>query len=569
MSDPPKPLGELLLKRNIITEEQLGIALEEQKKTQRMLGQTLIGLGFATEEGILPVLAQQREIPYVSIKTTNIDPGAIKAVMPKYAHYYMLMPLSLTDGTLKVALSNPFDLDTLDDLRLLLGHKIEPVLAGENDIREGLKRYYGLGADTVEKILSATSFVSESRSSDVGVEDLEELAHEASVVKFVNQILLEAFQERATDIHIEPFEDELRIRYRIDGILYDVSIPPDIRQFHSAIVSRIKIMANLNITEKRLPQDGRIKVRVGENELDLRISILPTQFGEAVDIRLLSRRDMFLGLEKLGLLPFDMKILESMIGKSHGIILVTGPTGSGKTTTLYACLSKINDSKKKIITIEDPIEYQLRGITQIQIFPKIGLTFSRGLRSMLRHDPDIMMVGEIRDLEAAEIAIRVALTGHLVFSTVHTNDAASTITRLVNMGIEPYLISSSVVCIIAQRLVRLVCPYCKKEAAIAEDIIKQFESSPDLSSLKIFEGKGCEACRFTGYRGRTGIYETLVINEKIRELIDNKTPANKIKEEARALGMRILRQDGWEKIKMGLTTISEVLRVTQEEGDLE
>ena len=421
----------------------------------------------------------------------------------------------------------------------------------------------------MEKILSETSFVSESSSTEVGVEDLEELAHEASVVKFVNQILLEAFQERATDIHIEPFEDELRIRYRIDGILYDVSIPPNVRQFRSAIVSRIKIMANLNITEKRLPQDGRIKVRVGENELDLRISILPTQFGEAVDIRLLSRRDMFLGLEKLGLLTSDMKILESMIKKPHGIILVTGPTGSGKTTSLYACLSKINDSEKKIITIEDPIEYQLRGIAQIQIFPKIGLTFSRGLRSMLRHDPDIMMVGEIRDLETAEIAIRVALTGHLVFSTVHTNDAASTVTRLINMGIEPYLISSSVICIIAQRLVRLVCPYCKKKVAITEDVVNQFESGSDSSSLKIFEGKGCEACRFTGYRGRTGIYEILVINEKIRELIDHKTAANKIKEKAITLGMRTLRQDGWEKIKMGLTTISEVLRVTQEEGDRE
>lgn len=569
MSNPHRPLGELLLKRNIIAEEQLSIALEEQKKTGQMLGQILIGLGFASEEEILPVLAKQREIPYVSIKMTLVDPAAIKAVLPKYAHHYMVMPISLTNGTLKVALSDPFDLDILDDLRLLVGHKIEPVLAGENDIRQGLKKYYGLGADTVEKILTQTDFVPESSPSDVAAEDLEELAHEASVVKFVNQILLEAFQERATDIHIEPFEEQLRIRYRIDGILYDVSIPPNIRQFHSAIVSRIKIMANLNITEKRLPQDGRIKIRVGENELDLRISILPTQFGETVDIRLLSRRDMFLGLEKLGLQPQDMNILESMIKKPHGIILVTGPTGSGKTTTLYACLSKINDTEKKIITIEDPIEYQLRGITQIQIFPKIGLTFSQGLRSMLRHDPDIMMVGEIRDLETAEIAIRVALTGHLVFSTVHTNDAASTITRLINMGIEPYLISSSVVCIIAQRLVRLVCPHCRKEATITEEIARQFESSSDLASLKIFEGKGCETCRFTGYRGRTGIYEMLVINEKIRELVDNKTPANRIKEEARSLGMRTLRQDGWEKIKMGVTTISEVLRVTQEEEDSE
>jgi type II secretion system protein E len=569
MSDSSKPLGELLLMRNIITEQQLSAALEDQKKSKRMLGQTLIELGFASEEQVLSVLAQQRQIPFVSIKGMQIDPEAVKAVKPKYAHHYMAMPISITNGTLQIALSDPFDLDTLDDLRLLLGCRIDPVLAGKKDIKEGLKRYYGIGADTVEKILDETTSVSDSGPADVGVEDLEELAHEASVVKFVNQILLEAFQERATDIHIEPFEDELRVRYRIDGILYDVSVPPNIRQFHSAIVSRIKIMANLNITEKRLPQDGRIKVKVGENELDLRISILPTPFGEAVDIRLLSRRDMFLGLEKLGLLSQDMDILESIIKKSHGIILVTGPTGSGKTTTLYACLSKINDSEKKIITIEDPIEYQLRGITQIQIFPKIGLTFSHGLRSMLRHDPDIMMVGEIRDLETAEIAIRVALTGHLVFSTVHTNDAASTITRLVNMGIEPYLISSSVVCIIAQRLVRLVCPGCKAEVPVTGDIVEQFELHPVSVPPKIFEGKGCEACRFTGYRGRTGIYEVLVINEKIRDLIDRKVPANRIKDEARTLGMRTLRQDGWEKVKRGLTTLSEVLRVTQEEADSE
>jgi len=569
MSNSWKPLGELLVAGSVITEDQLAVALEEQRSRKGTLGQILTELGFASQDRILPVLAVQREIPYVSLGTASIDPVAIKAVMAKYAYHYMVMPIGITDGVLRVALSNPFDLNTLDDLRLLLGHKIEPVLAGEGDIREALKKYYGLGADTVEKILREADHAFESTTPDLCVEDLEQLAHEASVIKFVNQILLEAFQERATDIHIEPFEDQLRFRYRIDGILYNVSIPANIRQFHSAIVSRIKIMANLDITEKRLPQDGRMKVRVGENELDLRISILPTQFGEAVDIRLLSRRDMFLGLGKLGLLPQDINILESMIKNPHGILLVTGPTGSGKTTTLYACLAKINDSEKKIITIEDPIEYQLRGITQIQVFPKIGLTFSRGLRSMLRHDPDIMMVGEIRDLETAEIAIRVALTGHLVFSTVHTNDAASSITRLVNMGIEPYLISSSVICIIAQRLVRLVCPYCKTEVGIAEDVVRQFDPTPDSSFSKAVEGKGCEACRFTGYLGRTGIYEILIMNERVAESIDRKTPANKIKEQARTLGMRTLRQDGWEKIKMGLTTVGEVLRVTQEEGDSE
>jgi len=558
------PLGKLLLDKGLISQEALDKALAEQEKSGRLLGRILVREGVISEDALLPVLSVQMGIPWVRIEGKKVDPQLIDRVPATYAHHYKFIPFNLEDGTLSIALADPLDLQTIDDLRLFLGLKIKPFLAGEKEIEKGLKRYYGIGAETVEKIIGQKPG-SDLSLPEVATEDIEDLAQDASIIKFVNQILLEAFRERATDIHIEPFQDELRVRYRIDGILYEANVPSNIRYFHRAIVSRIKIMANLNIAERRLPQDGRAKVRVGKAELDLRISILPTPFGEAVDIRLLSTSNLLLGLRKLGLLEKDLSILESVIKRPHGIILVTGPTGSGKTTTLYSCLSRINSSERKIITIEDPIEYQLKGITQIQVLPKIGLTFAQGLRSMLRHDPDIMMVGEIRDFETAEIAIQVALTGHLVFSTVHTNDAASTITRLIDMGVEPYLISSSVELIIAQRLVRLCCPYCKEEVRIGEEFIQEPGIEPLLEKGVVWEGRGCEHCKFTGYRGRTGIYELLLVTDQLRELILKGVPANRIREEALAQGMRTLRQDGFEKVKMGLTTISEVLRVTQQE----
>ncbi len=559
------PLGKLLLEKGLISQEALDRALAEQEKNGELLGRILVRGGVISEDDLLPVLSAQLGIPYVMIKRERVDPKLIEKVPAKYTHHYRFIPLNLEDGTLSIATADPLDLQSLDDLSLFLGLKIKPFLGGEKGIEEGLKRYYGIGAETVEKIIGQEGASSDLALPEIATEDIEDLAQDASIIKFVNQILLEAFRERATDIHIEPFQDELRIRYRIDGILYDANVPPNIKYFHRAIVSRIKIMANLNIAERRLPQDGRVKVKVGQAQLDLRISILPTPFGETVDIRLLSTSNILLGLRKLGLLDKDLSILESVIKRPHGIILVTGPTGSGKTTTLYSCLSKINKSERKIITIEDPIEYQLRGITQIQVLPKIGLTFAQGLRSMLRHDPDIMMVGEIRDFETAEIAIQVALTGHLVFSTVHTNDAGSTVTRLIDMGVEPYLISSSVELIIAQRLVRLCCPYCKEEVVIGEEFIKEPGIEPLLKKGVAWEGRGCERCKFTGYRGRTGIYEFLVVTDPIRDLILRGVPANKIKEEALAQGMRTLRLDGFEKVRLGLTAISEVIRVTQQE----
>jgi type II secretion system protein E len=487
-------------------------------------------------------------------------------VPAKFACHYKLIPLEKRQNNLTVAISDPLNIQTLDDLRLLLKIEINPVLASQKDILEAIRKYYGVGADTIERMKLEPSPLQGLETLKVAVEDLEGLAEDASIIKFVNQIITQAVCDRATDIHIEPFEDQLRVRYRIDGVLYDASVPSNIKYFHSAIVSRIKVMASLDVAERRLPQDGRVLVRLGDKDLDLRISILPTPYGESVDIRILIPGMLF-NLEDLGLSGNDLKILESLIKEPHGINFVTGPTGSGKTTTLYACLSKINDAQKKIITIEDPIEYQIKGVTQIQIQPKVGLTFAQGLRSMLRHDPDIMMVGEVRDLETAEITIRVALTGHLVFSTVHTNDAAGGVARLLDIGIESYLIASSVRCFIAQRLVRIVCPKCKQPLKLKPDILRELQTQyeEDVSRIQFFTGKGCESCKFTGYRGRTGIYEFLVISDPVRELILQRASASQIKKVAIKEGMHTLRQDGWEKVKRGLTTPDEVIRVTQQE----
>jgi len=504
-------------------------------------------------------------IPHIKLKDRQIQPSVIQRVPAKFSSHYKIVPVELNDSTLTIAMADPLDVRALDDIKLLLGVNVEAVLASELEIEEAIRKYYGVGAETLESMVSKETVSREIIREREKIEDVENLAEDASIIKFVNQILSEAVKDRATDIHLEPFEDELRTRFRIDGMLYSINIPATIRYFHPAIVSRVKIMANLNIAERRLPQDGRIKIKVDENELDLRVSIMPTAFGEAVHIRILSP-SFFLELKKLGLLPEDLAIIEQVIHKPHGIIFVTGPTGSGKSTTLYACLAHINANAVKIITIEDPIEYQLRGANQIQVNPKIGLDFAAGLRHILRHDPDIMMVGEVRDYETAETAIRSALTGHLVFSTLHTNDAAGAITRLLDMKIEPFLVSSSLECLIAQRLVRLICPKCKEPVKSKEDILRQLKDEKiDLDKAAFYEGKGCEECRFTGYRGRTAIYEILNINEPIRRMVLEQASSQQIKQKAVSLGMRTLRQDGLQKVFSGLTTYSEVLRVTQQE----
>ncbi|MCG2705676.1 MAG: Flp pilus assembly complex ATPase component TadA, partial [Candidatus Omnitrophica bacterium] len=513
-------LGQLLVNKNIITVGQLDEAIKEQKKTGGFLGNILLKKGYVDENKLFPVIAEQLDVEYVKLKSIEIEPEVIEKVPAKFASHYKLIPTDFRDNILTIAVTNPLDIHTIDDVKLLLGCDTNMVLASEGDIIDAIRKYYGVGADTLEKMMAGEGAREEFSVNAPKTEDIEDMAQDASIIKFVNQLFLQAYKDRATDIHIEPYENEMKVRFRIDGVLYDTAIPSDIKHFQSAIISRIKIMSNLNIAERRLPQDGRIRIKVTNYELDLRVSILPTPYGESVDIRLLGTNLKF-SLEDLGLLPKDLKIMEAMIKKPHGIIFVTGPTGSGKTTTLYACLNRINSEEKKIITIEDPIEYQIKNVTQIQVHPRIGLTFAQGLRSMLRHDPDIMMVGEVRDFETAEITIRVALTGHLVFSTLHTNDAAGGITRLVDMGIEPFLAASSVECFIAQRLVRIICPACKKEMKPSIEVLKELGVADikDIAKVKFYEGGGCDECKYTGYKDRTAIYEILVIDNDIRDLV--------------------------------------------------
>ena len=489
-----------------------------------------------------------------------IDPAAVRLVSARVANHYKLMPLGFDGERLRVALAVLPDVVRRDELRMVLRREIIPVLAGEGEIAKAIKEHYGLGAETLERLTENDG--GKKAEPRVRLNDLDE-AQDASVIQVVNQILLEAYENRATDIHLEPYEDDLRVRYRIDGVLYDAKIAESLKRFQAAITSRIKIMADLSIAEKRLPQDGRIKVRVGGRDMDLRVSTLPTPYGESVGIRLLTSRQ-FLDLRHLGFEEEHLATLESYLEKPHGILFLTGPTGSGKTTTLYAFLNRINGPDRKIITIEDPIEYQMKGITQVQVQPAIGLTFAQGLRSMLRHDPDVMMVGEVRDLETAEIAIRVALTGHLVFSTLHTNDAAGAVARLEDIGVEPYLISSSIVCVIAQRLVRLICPACRVEEAASPEMVREFDTGGLTST--VFRGRGCAACKSTGFQGRTVIYEILPITDDVREMIVARKPSHLIRERAIAGGMRTLRQSGWKKIVEGLTTPEEVLRATLQEG---
>jgi len=560
-------IGQLLLQEGVVTSEQLNEALEQQKKTGGYLCANIIKLGFASEEEIFPILAKKINIPYIRVKDMFIPPEVIKKVPAKFATHYRLIPVALEGNVLSLAMADPLDVHTLDDMRLFLGSEIKPMLAGDADILEAISRYYGVGADTLEEIVAGSERIfGKIEKQEKIAEDVEAQAEDASIVKFVNQILSQAVNDRATDVHLEPYENELRVRFRIDGVLYDVNIPETIKYFHSAIVSRIKIMAHLNIAEHRLPQDGRIKIKVKDTELDLRVSIVPSSFGEAVVIRLLSAKEFLFKLENLGFKKEELTVIGEIIKKPHGIILVTGPTGSGKSTTLYAFLSRLNKKESKIITIEDPIEYQLRGIIQMQVHPKIGFDFAQGLRSILRHDPDIIMVGEIRDFETAEIAIRSALTGHLVFSTLHTNDAAGAVTRLLDMGLEPFLVASSIECLIAQRLVRLICPHCKKEAHIPEEVLDILKKDADISGAKFYKGEGCQKCKHTGYQGRTAIYEILVLDNEIRDMVLRRASSQQIKQFAVSKkGMTTLRQAGLEKAIEGLTTVDEVLRVTQKE----
>ncbi len=558
-------IGEILLEKKLVTPADLKRAMAEHEKTRQFLGTILVSMGIISEEQLLRAVSEQRGILFIRLKDVEIEEAAVRAVPVRIVQHYKVMPIRIEEETLVVATSEPYLDLSLDDLALHVGRQVQGVLACQREILEAIGQYYGVGAETIERIMAQRQ--GESKKSVKGEEsgreddqplrltDLQEQAEDirqaddASVIKLVNQILHEAIQQRASDIHIEPDRNELMLRYRVDGILYDSRVAPEIRYLYDSIISRIKIMAKLDIAERRTPKDGRIRIRLQEKEIDLRVSFIPSVHGENVVIRLLPTQMLF-GLDKLGLLAEDRKILEAVIQKPYGIVVVTGPTGSGKTTTLYTCLSLLNTREKKIITVEDPVEYELKGVTQIQLNPKINVTFATALRSILRHDPDMIMVGEIRDPETAEIAIQAALTGHLVFSTLHTNDAASGITRLMHMGIQPYLISSSAVAFLAQRLVRLICVECKEK--VSEGPLAPF-----------YRGKGCEACRFTGYKGRSGIYEILPVGDVIREMILQKTSADVIKKEAMRLGMKTLYQDGLKKIAAGLTTPEEIFMTTQ------
>jgi type II secretion system protein E len=519
------------------------------------------------EDVFLQALAKGLGWPYLELAKTTVANEARNKISTKVAFQHLVLPTQLTEGVLQVAVSNPFDTAMLNAVRFDAKGPVQFALAPKAEIEKALKKYYGVGAETLDEM----SGEDEAMDLDLPLDkEITEGDQEASVIKFVNQIIWEAYKDRATDIHFEPQEDELRIRYRIDGILHQTPMPPQLKRFQSALISRIKVMSGMNIAEKRLPQDGRINVRIKGEEIDIRVSTVPTVYGESVSLRLLTRGKIFLSLDKLGFAPQDESAIRELIVKPHGIVLITGPTGSGKSTSLYAMLSSINSIQKRIITVEEPVEYELRGINQIAVRPEIGLTFAVGLRHILRQDPNVIMVGEIRDLETAEIAIRAALTGHLVFSTLHTNDSPSAFTRLIDMGIEPFLVASSIEAIMAQRLVRTICKHCKTEQSVDKAYLKRIGyPEEEIPSAKFWHGTGCEECRQLGYQGRLAIYELLVVNETLRPLILQRAAASTIAQRAIEGGMRTLRVDGWNKVRNGITTIEEVLRVTQIEEHLD
>jgi len=551
---------EVLLEKGLITSDHLAKAIDLRKREGKRLDQALIELGYVTEEQLLKVTAEQLGMDMVDLSAVQIEVETLRSLPAKLVYRKKLIPVSRQDGTLTVATSDPFDLYGFDEIRLLTGLEVRPVLATSDEIDKVIKANYGVGGDTVDEMMTSDDLEILSEMSAES-DDLLEMAEEASVIKLVNEIFLEALNERASDIHIEPFENDLIIRYRIDGVLHETSMPPQIRRFQSAIISRIKIMANLNIAERRLPQDGRIKMRAGGRQIDVRVSVIPMLFGEGVVLRILDRSTVMFTLPELGMDRETFGLFQSLIKRPHGIILVTGPTGSGKTTTLYAALQAIVSPTIKVLTIEDPVEYHLDGVNQIQVLPKTGLTFARGLRSILRHDPDVVMIGEIRDLETAEAAIQAALTGHMVFSTLHTNDASSAATRLLDMGIEPYLVNSTVTAAMAQRLVRTICPHCKEPYEPDVDSLPaDFELQPGQT---VYRGAGCRQCRGTGYHGRTGLFELMILDDAVREKIMNRAPVSEIVQVARAGGLRLLREDGWLKVRNGITTPEEVIRSTK------
>ena len=589
-SDGYRLFGQTLVDQEVISKPQLEEAIHKQQTTMsnRKLGEVLVRLGYITRRHISQGLAEQLGIPTIDLDETEIPRKIVDKVPLNVALIYRIVPVRMENSTLCVATADPTDIDTLDNLERLLDIQVRPLLCTPDDIRQGLAKYYGANESTVESMLSTMSsastmsslstlsslsaasslsgFSSLSSVSDASMDFHDAVsaddADEGPVIKYVHNLILEAFRERASDIHIEPQKEDLKVRYRIDGVMRFVPSPP--KKAQGSIISRIKIMSGMDISEKRVPQDGRIKLNLLGKNVDLRVSALPGIHGESMVMRILDKSGLMLGLAELGFTPDDEALWERVVSGGTGIALVTGPTGSGKTTTLYATLHKLNTPETNIITVEDPVEYQLRGINQVQVHAEIGRTFAHVLRSMFRQDPDVLMVGEIRDLETAEIATRAALTGQLVFSTVHTNDAPSAIIRLVDIGVKPYMVAATIRIILAQRLVRCICSTCKEVYEASDEEKRVVENVlPDADVREFYRGVGCENCNDTGYQGRVGVFEMLVTNEEIREMILRNVSSTHLRQRAREFGMRTLREDGMSKVINGVTTLSEVLRVTQ------
>ena len=564
-------LIELLLNNNLVTKEQLDKALKRQKRQKCSLSEILIKEGIVTQKDLMILLSQELNIPPINLSRYKISPDVIKLIPRRIANQYCILPISTIGNTLTLVMSDPLNIFAVDDIKMLTKYEIDTVLATESEIREAINSYYGgVQAGEMAKILEEAHMEDKEleivEEGGIDISRLTEESKKAPIVKMVDLMLAEALKKRASDIHIEPCEKELKIRYRIDGRLHDVFSLPKRNQ--NAILARLKIMSRLDITESRLPQDGRFKIKLDGKEIDFRVSVLPITYGGKVVLRALDKSNLGVGLDKLGFLQESLDMFKEGLKRPYGMMLITGPTGSGKSTTLYSILNRLNTAEKNIITIEDPVEYELEGITQIQARPEIGLTFANGLRGLLRQSPDIIMVGEIRDYETADIAIKASLTGEFVLSTLHTNDAAGAVTRLIDMGVEPFLIASSVILIAAQRLCRRICPYCKQKVEIPKSVFERIDV--DREELKkggakeFFKGKGCVRCSRTGYYGRMGTLEILLIDDNIRDMIIKRIPSDQIKEYAVKHGMSTLRDNALKKFFNGDTTLEEVLRITSE-----
>jgi len=569
MKKSREKLGQILLIEGLVTEEQLEKAIEIQRKEGKRLGETLINLGIVTEKDIVVAMAKQLSIPYASYAKGLLKPAEnqdlAKLVPEDYARRNMLLPVSKHVNSLTVAFMDPLDLITIDNLKRMTNCDINPIIATKSDLQRAIDEFYGkedLLKDAVSNSYELEEFkVEKDSEGDLSLDDLIARAEEAPVIKLVDLILMQAIKDRVSDIHIEPCKNKITIRYRIDGVLYE--IPPPAKNLLPAIVSRVKILSNLDIAERRLPQDGVFFVKVDNKGIDIRVSTIPAIFGEKVVMRILDKSSTPLNLGELGFDPEDLENFRKAIISPHGLILITGPTGSGKTTTLYAALNEIKSPRKNITTVEDPVEYKLDGINQVQIKPGIGFTFATALRAFLRQDPDIIMVGEVRDLETAQICIRASLTGHLVLSTLHTNDAPSAISRLIDIGLEPYLISSSLIMVGAQRLIRRLCPECKEAYETTPTLAKDFGIKQEL----LYRPRGCDYCSHTGYRGRIAIYEIILMNDKLRELVTRGAPLGEIKNKVKEMGASSLLRSGMKKVEEGMSSIEEVLSITLVAGE--